>query len=88
MQNRLQQIQWDHQIFNDEIEPEHEAKHMLTCACDIHQYKTRKQNRVAVLKMWSEAVMYPGEAPTHYVPFFWVVVVETGEQLTCQRGNR
>ncbi|RAH47102.1 uncharacterized protein BO95DRAFT_513387 [Aspergillus brunneoviolaceus CBS 621.78] len=65
MQNRLQQIQWDHQIFNDEIEPEHEAKHMLTCACDIHQYKTRKQNRVAVLKMWSEAVMYPGEKYYH-----------------------
>ncbi|PYH49278.1 uncharacterized protein BP01DRAFT_420292 [Aspergillus saccharolyticus JOP 1030-1] len=60
IQNRLQQIRWNHQIFNDEIEPEHEAQNILNCACDIHRYQLRKQNRLEVLKKWSGAVMYTG----------------------------
>ncbi|TVY80787.1 hypothetical protein LSUE1_G006735 [Lachnellula suecica] len=62
MQNLLQQVQYAHNIYNSDIEPEHDVDGY--CNCSIHQYKWKKWSRVGVQKMWSKAVMYPGEK--HY----------------------
>ncbi|WPH04411.1 Hypothetical protein R9X50_00730200 [Acrodontium crateriforme] len=59
MQQALQDIQYKYQIYNAEIEPEHETEYY--CACPIHMYNQRKYNRLGVQDMWSKAVMYPGE---------------------------
>ena len=59
MQNWLQRLQYQYKIYNSEIEPEHEADY--PCGCPIHQYQRAKCSRYDVLKMWSKAVMYPGE---------------------------
>ena len=59
MQQLLQNLQYQYNIYNDDIEPEHETEYY--CNCPIHQYKQRKWNRVGVQDMWSQAVMYPGE---------------------------
>lgn len=61
MQNRLQMLQMQNQIYNSDIEPEHETDYY--CNCPIHQYKMRKINRLGVQNMWSKAVMYPGQLP-------------------------
>lgn len=67
MQNALQNLQMQYQIYNSEIEPEHEADYYCTCA--IHNYQRRKWSRIRVQDMWSNAVMYPGEkAYTDYNP--------------------
>lgn len=59
MQNTLQNLQLQYNIYNSEIEPEHEIEGY--CTCPIHQYQWMKRNRRPVHKAWSEAVMYPGE---------------------------
>lgn len=59
MQNTLQNLQQQYNIYNSEIEPEHEADYY--CMCPIHNYKRMKWNRYGVQDMWSYAVMYPGE---------------------------
>jgi len=59
MQNFLQSVQLDFNIYNSDIEPEHEVEGY--CNCAIHQYKQRKMDRLGVQEMWSKAVMYPGE---------------------------
>lgn len=55
----LQNVQLTYQIYNSDIEPEHETD--MYCNCVVHQYKRRKMNRLGVQSMWSKAVMYPGE---------------------------
>lgn len=59
MQQALQNLQYQYQIYNSDIEPEHETDYY--CNCAIHLYQRRKWNRYGVQKKWSEAVMYPGE---------------------------
>jgi hypothetical protein len=59
LQNILQTVQMAHQIYNSEIEPEHESNGY--CDCDIHEYKFIQMNRLGVQELWSKAVMYPGE---------------------------
>ncbi|KAH0828263.1 hypothetical protein FOPE_00208 [Fonsecaea pedrosoi] len=59
MQNALQKLQFQYQIYNSEIEPEHEADYY--CGCPIHIYQRMKWSRYGVQDMWSKAVMYPGE---------------------------
>lgn len=59
MQNALQNLQFEYRIYNPEIEPEHESDYY--CNCSIHQFMRRKMNRLGVQRMWSDAVMYPGE---------------------------
>ncbi|KIW10745.1 hypothetical protein PV08_10044 [Exophiala spinifera] len=59
MQNALQSLQFQYQIYNSEIEPEHEADYY--CNCPIHNYQQMKFRRYGVQDMWSKAVMYPGE---------------------------
>jgi len=59
MQNWLQNLQYQYNIFNSEIEPEHETEYY--CSCPIHQYQRAKWARYSVQDMWSNAVMYPGE---------------------------
>ncbi|CAK7215169.1 hypothetical protein SCUCBS95973_002389 [Sporothrix curviconia] len=59
MQQALQNLQYEYRIYNPEIEPEHETEYY--CSCSIHQYIRRKMNRLDVQRMWSDAVMYPGE---------------------------
>ncbi|KAJ5644903.1 hypothetical protein N7507_010914 [Penicillium longicatenatum] len=61
MQNHLQRIQRECDIYNPDIEPEHKAG--VYCKCPIHNYKARKVARLPVQIQWSKAVMYPGE---HY----------------------
>lgn len=63
MQNMLLNVQMAFQIYNSEIDPEHETDYF--CNCAIHQYKMRKWNRLGVQDMWSKAVMYPGEKAYH-----------------------
>ena len=63
MQNLLQSVQMANGIYNSDIEPEHEFDGY--CNCAIHQYKWKKMNRLGVQKMWSNAVMYPGEKAYH-----------------------
>lgn len=58
MQNALQNLQLQYQIYNSEIEPEHEADYY--CNCPIHNYQRMKYHRYGVQDMWSNAVMYPG----------------------------
>ncbi|PYI07751.1 hypothetical protein BO78DRAFT_312190 [Aspergillus sclerotiicarbonarius CBS 121057] len=65
MQNMLQNIQRIYQIYNSDIEPEHENGDYVTCNCEAHQYKRKKAKRVGVQNMWSKAVMYPGEKAYH-----------------------
>ncbi|PWY88093.1 hypothetical protein BO94DRAFT_546230 [Aspergillus sclerotioniger CBS 115572] len=65
MQNLLQNIQRVYQIFNSDIEPEHENGDYVTCNCEAHQYRRRKARRIGVQDMWSKAVMYPGEKAYH-----------------------
>ncbi|GKZ30140.1 hypothetical protein AbraIFM66950_007999 [Aspergillus brasiliensis] len=65
MQNMLLDIQLKAQIYNSDIEPEHEASDFMACTCEIHEYKRRKAKRVDVQEMWSKAVMYPGEKAYH-----------------------
>ncbi|KAF2501775.1 hypothetical protein BU16DRAFT_534405 [Lophium mytilinum] len=59
MQNALQNLQFKYQIYNSEIEPEHEFDGY--CSCPIHQYQRMKYNRYRVQEFWSQAVMYPGQ---------------------------
>ncbi|RKO90375.1 hypothetical protein BDK51DRAFT_30443 [Blyttiomyces helicus] len=60
MYNLLQQAQVAAQIYNQEIEPEHEAWGGI-CVCLTCQYSRAKNDRLLVLDMWSRAVKYPGE---------------------------
>lgn len=62
MQNLLQRLQFQYNIFNSEIEPEHETDY--PCGCAIHMYMRRKWNRYPVQDLWSKAVMYPGKLLT------------------------
>lgn len=62
MQTTLHNVQLSSQIWNPEIEPEHETTHL--CDCAIHKYLKRKIDRLEVQELWSKAVMYPGEK--HY----------------------
>lgn len=59
MQQALQNLQYQYNIYNPEIEPEHETEY--SCFCPICQYKIRKYRRKGVQDAWSRAVMYPGE---------------------------
>lgn len=59
MQNLLQNVQYKYQIYNSDIEPEHDTDYY--CGCAIHQYNRRKMSRLGVQEMWSKAVMYPGK---------------------------
>lgn len=59
MQQALQSLQYQYNIYNSDIEPEHEVEGF--CNCAIHKYKRRKWNRYSVQRQWSKAVMYPGE---------------------------
>ncbi|TVY27212.1 hypothetical protein LHYA1_G004663 [Lachnellula hyalina] len=63
MQNLLQSVQMANGIYNSDIEPEHEFDGY--CNCAVHQYKYRKMARLDVQKMWSKAVLYPGEKAYH-----------------------
>lgn len=54
----LQSVQLKHRIYNSDIEPEHDS--FIDCNCSIHQYRTRKLERLGVQDLWSKAVMYPG----------------------------
>ncbi|TVY32799.1 hypothetical protein LOCC1_G008712 [Lachnellula occidentalis] len=63
MQNLLQSVQMANGIYNSDIEPEHEFDGY--CNCSVHRYKYRKMARLDVQKMWSKAVMYPGEKAYH-----------------------
>ena len=56
----LLDIQIKCQIYNTDIEPEHESSEFMACTCEIHQYRQRKVARLDVQEMWSKAVMYPG----------------------------
>ena len=60
MQNLLQNLQYQYNIYNPEIEPEHETE--FYCGCPIHNYQRIKWNRYGVQEMWSKAVMYPGKS--------------------------
>lgn len=59
MQNALQSLQFQYRIYNSEIEPEHDTDYY--CGCPIHRYQAMKRGRGNVLRIWSDAVMYPGE---------------------------
>nr|POE99419.1 hypothetical protein CFP56_52811 [Quercus suber] len=59
MQQMLLSVQLKYGIYNSDIEPEHDTEYY--CNCPIHQYQRRKWQRYDVQKMWSQAVMYPGE---------------------------
>ncbi|QIX01677.1 hypothetical protein AMS68_007194 [Peltaster fructicola] len=59
IQQHLQTVQYNHHIFNSDIDPEHETEYY--CRCDICVYKERKYYRYAMQNQWSEAVKYPGE---------------------------
>ncbi|KXS93691.1 hypothetical protein AC578_8327 [Pseudocercospora eumusae] len=59
MQQALQTLQYQYNIYNSEIEPEHDCDY--PCSCPIHSYKRLKYHRYGVQKQWSKAVMYPGE---------------------------
>ncbi len=67
MQNLLQNVQLQYNIYNSEIEPEHDTDYY--CGCAIHNYQRVKWNRYNVQDLWSKAVMYPGKQ------IFLVVVV-------------
>ena len=58
MQNALQNVQLQYNIYNQEIEPEHESDY--PCSCAIHNYQRLKWARIRVLDIWANAVMYPG----------------------------
>ena len=62
MQNALQNLQFQYNIYNSEIEPEHDTDYY--CNCPIHNYQRMKWSRYGVQKMWSQAVMYPGKSST------------------------
>lgn len=66
MQNHLQRLQRECDIYNPDIEPEHPGG-TVYCGCPIHKYKARKVARLPVQIKWSEAVMYPGQ-PTLAFP--------------------
>ena len=59
MQNALQNLQFQYRIYNSEIEPEHDTDYY--CSCPIHRYQAMKRNRGNVMRLWSDAVKYPGE---------------------------
>lgn len=61
MQNELQMLQYRYNIYNSDVEPEHDAEYY--CNCDIHRYKMIKLNRQRVQNQWSAAVKYPGIVP-------------------------
>ncbi|PYH65019.1 uncharacterized protein BO88DRAFT_349692 [Aspergillus vadensis CBS 113365] len=65
MQNMLLDIQIKCQIYNTDIEPEHESSEFMACTCEVHQYRRRKVARLDAQEMWSKAVMYPGEKAYH-----------------------
>jgi hypothetical protein len=58
MQMELQNVQVRFQIYNSDIEPEHDTDYY--CNCAIHNYQRMKWNRYGVQELWSQAVMYPG----------------------------
>ena len=60
MQQTLQNLQYSYNIYNSDIEPEHDTDY--PCSCPIHQYRQMKWRRYAVQDMWSNAVMYPGKS--------------------------
>jgi hypothetical protein len=55
----LLNLQYSYQIYNSDIEPEHDTEYY--CNCAIHRYQAAKYRRYPVQEMWSRAVMYPGE---------------------------
>lgn len=59
MQQMLQNLQYQYNIYNSDIEPEHDTDYY--CSCSVCRYKRRKWQRYGVQDMWSKAVMYPGE---------------------------
>ncbi|KAJ5637102.1 hypothetical protein N7490_006981, partial [Penicillium lividum] len=63
MQNLFHSVQLSCQIWNAEIEPEHETNDL--CDCAVHKYLKRKIDRLQTQEMWSKAVLYPGEKPYH-----------------------
>ncbi|KAJ6032184.1 hypothetical protein N7540_002916 [Penicillium herquei] len=63
MQNMLHSVQLSCQIWNPEIEPEHETTNL--CECAVHKYWKRKIDRLEVQEAWSKAVIYPGEKSYH-----------------------
>lgn len=65
MQQALLNLQYQYQIYNSDIEPEHDTDY--PCYCPIHQYKQRKWARYGVQDMWSKAVMYPGKLSSSYI---------------------
>ena len=69
MQNMLQNVQISFNIYNSDIEPEHETE--MYCSCAIHQYQYRKMARLGVQERWSKAVMYPGEYSTSAESTCW-----------------
>ncbi len=67
MQNALQNLQLQYNIYNSEIEPEHEADYY--CNCPVHNYQQMKWSRYGVQNMWSNAVMYPGQHNSQSLSF-------------------
>ncbi|KAJ5113208.1 hypothetical protein N7456_001742 [Penicillium angulare] len=63
MQNMLHNVQLSCQIWNAEIEPEHETTDL--CDCAVHKYYKKKIDRLEVQELWSKAVLYPGEKSYH-----------------------
>ncbi|KAJ6103706.1 hypothetical protein N7486_003928 [Penicillium sp. IBT 16267x] len=61
MQDMLHSVQLSCQVWNPEIEPEHETNEL--CDCAVHKYLKRKIDRLQTQEMWSKAVIYPGEKP-------------------------
>lgn len=59
MQQMLQSLQFKYNIYNSDIEPEHDTDY--PCRCDIHRYQAMKWNRYGVQETWAKAVMYPGQ---------------------------
>ncbi|KAJ5281713.1 hypothetical protein N7478_007085 [Penicillium angulare] len=63
MQSILHNVQLSCQIWNAEIEPEHETTDL--CDCAVHKYYKKKIDRLEVQEIWSKAVLYPGEKSYH-----------------------
>ncbi|KAJ7045104.1 hypothetical protein C8F04DRAFT_523926 [Mycena alexandri] len=64
MQNLLQSAQIAFEIYNSDIEPEHDterANEGRWCSCKACRYRVAKQNRMQTHGIWSTAVRYPGE---------------------------
>lgn len=53
MQNHLQSLQYQYNIYNSDIEPEHETDYAYSCSCPVHQYQRLKYRRYPVQRQWS-----------------------------------